>query len=127
MEQIIMLKLLDAFRFSEIQAALTMMDWLRQNNRGIEDVRKFVKNYDHTKKIKPRLFDNTGRPINTEPAKVRLLKGGCVEKTSGYVVCNACGNKTAKEYAVNTKPCNKIGGEFTRQIICNHCEHEEFK
>ncbi|KKM68702.1 hypothetical protein LCGC14_1458270, partial [marine sediment metagenome] len=93
----------------------------------LEDLRQYVKNFKHNtprENISKGVLDPLGRYVK----KVSKPKTGCGSKKLGsYSICAACGNKTAKTFEVNTKPCNQIGGTYTRQIVCKNCEHEEFK
>ena len=115
-------RLLEAFTFAQIQSSLTLFDWITQNDKTMGDVREYVKNYPYGKPPISGLVDPQGRAIESFRSS-----SGCSKKIGAYLVCSNCGHKTAKAFEVNTKPCNQIGGNYTKHIICKNCEHEEFK
>ena len=126
LDHLTMDRLLGAFSFEQVQTTLTMLDWLQQNGRTLEDIREYVKGYKYNH---PKMSVGTGivDPKGKYIPSVNKPSEGCGKKVGGYIMCGSCGHKTAKVFEVNTKPCNQIGGNFTQQIVCKNCEHEEYK
>ena len=127
LEHLTMKRLLAAFSFENLQSTITLFDWLKSNGKTLEDLRQYIKNFKYNapqESVSKGVLDPTGRYVK----KVTKLKIGCGSKKLGnYSMCSKCGHKTAKIYEVNTKPCNQIGGDYTKQVVCKNCNYEEFK
>lgn len=92
-------QLLAAFTLKSIQNALTLYDWLNQNNRTFEDVREYIRKG-------PK---NVTKQARSLPRKE----------------CPSCG-KRMFPYPVNTLNCNQVGGDYNYQWLCRSCHYEEF-
>ena len=126
LEHLTMKRLLAAFSFESIQTTITILDWLKSNGKTLEDIRLYVNTFKHKEpreSVSNGILDPSGKYVK----KVIKPVVGCgSKKLGGYSMCPSCGHKTAKSFEVNTKPCNQIGGDYIKQVVCKNCNYEEF-
>ena len=95
--------LFNAFNLRELQTVLTIKHVLDSKNFSLDSIQEYLK------------LSITFREAPKQALKPLLN------------ACPNCEHTVFKVYEVNTKKCNQVGGDYTQQLICAKCEHEEFK